>query len=209
MRALLSAGHGFKADRYTKFFDPGCQAKIEGKVFTEHAVNCLVIDYMKRIWGKAAKNVQLFTKLYNTEKQASGNGARAIEARPYDVCFFIHHNACSDPKVNRSEILYYGGVHNVVAQIASNCLALALPLEQKTRLIDLGSDAELTARGAILLKGSIRLDGKAGTRCSLITEGFFLTYPIKTVQDLHIMCAAEAKGLMNALYTLGDMLEKK
>ncbi len=208
VRVLLSVGHGHKKSSTSSWFDPGAQCSIGNKEISEHSVNKIVAQYMFTIWSKQAKNVQLFTAEFDSKEYAQGNSERAVNARGYDVCFFIHHNSCSDKTVNRSEILYLGPSQQLLANIVSTHLIAALPLKSSPRLVDLLDDKNASARGRGLLEGSIRGE-IAGTRGSLMTEGFFLSYPLQKMEDLHTMCAAEAKGLMSALYALADMLEKR
>ena len=207
MRVQLSCGHGYKRDSAKAWFDPGAQCNIKDKQITEHSVNKLVARYVKTLWEKKSGKVQLFISEFDNERTAMSNNLRAESAREYDVAVFIHHNSCSDKTVNRTEILYFGPSQQYLADIMAKNLTVTMPLPKPYRLVDLSQDKDGNARGKIFLEGSLKAKLQ-GTRCSLITEGFFLSYPFEDMEALHIMCCAEAKGILNCLYTMALMLEK-
>lgn len=214
MKILLSAGHGYKLPitGSVPIFDPGCEAVLDDGVrMTEHKINCTVIHYfLLAIKGKEMP-FEVTTALYTKIKDAASNSHRAKTARGFDITLYVHHNSCSNPAVQRSEVLYYGNEQYGGANIILNSFMknMAYPA-QMPRAIDASEGA---ARGQELLQKTLYrpADGSRmrNVLCAYITEGFFLSTTDWTAPRIHEYAAKEAIVLIGALKKLCEVFNAK
>lgn len=212
MRVLLSPGHGWKKkDKENPYFDPGAVRNLNGKQLTESFINELVIEYTLKVWQMNKYPFQLWTTSYKGPMEARSNQNRAKDARGYDVVIYCHHNSSVNPEINRSEVLYCGETQKDLAMLFLNHLALKFPVStQAGRVVDLAKEPSATSRGKSLLE--IPLDPKSKTKCrhALILEPFFISCKsFETLEQVHLLCAAEAKAILETLQLMYDLISPK